>query len=44
MACLGAFGAFVTILVFAFREKEEVEVPAEEVARFDRIHPAEVAL
>jgi len=44
MAALGAFGAFVTFLVFAFREKEEVEIPAETIARFDRAHPAEVAL
>ena len=44
MAALGAFGGFVTFLVFAFREKEEVEIPAETIARFDRAHPAEVAL
>jgi cytochrome o ubiquinol oxidase subunit 1 len=44
MAALGAFGAFVTFLVFAFREKEEVEIPAETIARFDRAHPTEVAL
>jgi cytochrome o ubiquinol oxidase subunit I len=43
MAALGAFGGFVTFLVFAFREKEEVEIPAETIARFDRAHPAEVA-
>jgi cytochrome o ubiquinol oxidase subunit 1 len=44
MAALGAFGAFVTFLVFAFRETEEVEIPAETIARFDRAHPAEIAL
>jgi cytochrome o ubiquinol oxidase subunit 1 len=44
MAALGAFGAFVTFLVFAFRETEEVEISAETIARFDRAHPAEVAL
>src|SRR5215468_9812271 len=43
MAALGAFGGFVTFLVFAFREKEEVEIPAETIARFDRTHPVEVA-
>jgi cytochrome o ubiquinol oxidase subunit I len=43
MAALGAFGAFVTLLVFAFREKEEVEVPAEMIAQFDRSHQAEIA-
>jgi cytochrome o ubiquinol oxidase subunit 1 len=42
MAILGVFGAFVTLLVFAFREKEEVAIPAEQVARFYRDHPAEV--
>ena len=44
MAALGAFGGFVTFLVFAFREEEEIEIPAETIARFDRAHPAEVAL
>ena len=44
MAALGAVGAFVTFLVFAFREKEECEVRAETLAQFDRAHPAEVVL
>jgi cytochrome o ubiquinol oxidase subunit I len=43
MAALGAIGAFVTLLVFAFREKEEFEIPAEEIAQFDRSHQAEIA-
>jgi heme o synthase len=43
-AAIGAFGAFLTFLVFAFREKEEVEIPAEAIARFDRAHLAEAAL
>jgi cytochrome o ubiquinol oxidase subunit 1 len=43
MAVVGVFGAFVTLLVFAFREKEEVEIPAERLAQFDRAHQAEVA-
>ncbi|HWL73440.1 MAG TPA: cbb3-type cytochrome c oxidase subunit I, partial [Burkholderiaceae bacterium] len=42
MACLGVLGAFVTFLVFAFRDEEEIEIPAEQIARFDRRHPAEV--
>ena len=42
MAGLGLLGAFVTLLAFAFRRQEEVEVPAVELARFDRAHPAEV--
>jgi cytochrome o ubiquinol oxidase subunit I len=44
MAALGVFGAFVTLLVFAFREEEEVEIPAEQIARFDQAHQAEVAI
>jgi cytochrome o ubiquinol oxidase subunit 1 len=44
MAALGVFGAFVTILFFTFREKEEVEIPAEQLAQFDRAHRTEVAV
>jgi cytochrome o ubiquinol oxidase subunit 1 len=44
MAALGGFGAFVTLLVFAFRDKEEIAIPAEQVTRFYRDHPAEVAI
>jgi cytochrome o ubiquinol oxidase subunit I len=43
MAILGAFGAFVTLLFFAFRETEEVEIPAMEVARADRAYQASAA-
>ena len=42
MAGLGLLGAFVTLLAFAFRRQEEIEVPAVELARFDRAHPAGV--
>ncbi|HTR07032.1 MAG TPA: cytochrome o ubiquinol oxidase subunit I [Paraburkholderia sp.] len=44
MAGLGVLGAFLTILVFAFREEGEFEIPAAQVAQFDRTHPVEVAL
>jgi cytochrome o ubiquinol oxidase subunit I len=44
MAGVGLLGAFVTLLAFAFRNKEEVEIPAEQVAQFERHHQAEVAL
>ena len=44
MAGVGLLGAFVTLLAFAFRDKEEVEIPAAQVAQFDRSHTAEVAL
>ena len=42
MAGVGLLGAFVTLLAFAFRDKEEVEIPAALIARFDRIRKAEV--
>jgi cytochrome o ubiquinol oxidase subunit I len=44
MAAFGILGAFVTLLVFAFREKEEIEIPAERIAEFDHAHQAEVVL
>jgi cytochrome o ubiquinol oxidase subunit 1 len=33
---LGLLGAFCTILVFAWREDDEMEIPASELAEFDR--------
>jgi cytochrome o ubiquinol oxidase subunit 1 len=42
MAGMGLVGAFVTLLAFAFRDKEEEEIPAALIARFDRISNAEV--
>jgi cytochrome o ubiquinol oxidase subunit 1 len=44
MVALGVFGAFVTILVFAFRDEEEIDIPAEQVAQLDRARQAEVAV
>jgi len=44
MAAVGLLGAFATFLAFAFRETEEVEIPAETIAEFDRTHAAEVPL
>ena len=38
MGGLGALGALVTLLVFAFRDQVEVEISAEQIARFDRTH------
>jgi cytochrome o ubiquinol oxidase subunit 1 len=43
MAALGAIGAFVTLLALAFRDEEEMEIPAEQLARFDRAHQVEIA-
>ncbi len=42
MAGLGLIGAFVALLVFAFRSEEEVEVSVEQIAQFERRHQAEV--
>ncbi len=44
MAALGMLGALLTILAFAFRDREEIAIPADEIARFDRAHPVESAL
>ena len=44
MAALGVFGAFVTLLVFAFRDKEEIAIPAEQIARFYQDRPAEAVV
>jgi cytochrome o ubiquinol oxidase subunit I len=43
MAAVGLLGVFAAFLVFAFRNVEEVEIPAERIARFERSHQAEVA-
>ncbi len=42
MVVLGVSGAFVTMLVFAFRETEEIEIPTAEVGRVDSAYRAEV--
>ena len=44
LAGLGALGIFLAMLVFAFRKEEEIEIPADEIARFEREHRAEVAV
>jgi len=36
MVILGLIGAFITFVVFAWRDVDEYEIPAEEVARLDR--------
>jgi cytochrome o ubiquinol oxidase subunit 1 len=42
MVILGLFGAFVTMLVFAWREHNEIEIPPAEIEAFERAR-AEVA-
>jgi cytochrome o ubiquinol oxidase subunit 1 len=44
MAALGLLGAFVTLMAFTFRSEDEVEIPVEQIANFERRHQAEVAL
>jgi cytochrome o ubiquinol oxidase subunit 1 len=44
MAVLGLVGALLTVLAFAFRHQDEIEIPADELAGFDRGHPVGVAL
>jgi cytochrome o ubiquinol oxidase subunit I len=43
MAGLGVFGAFVTMLVFAWREQQDIEIPTADVERVDRAYHAELA-
>jgi cytochrome o ubiquinol oxidase subunit I len=40
---LGLLGVFTTILVFAFRDEEEIEISAEQIARFERHARTEAA-
>ncbi|MDX3909816.1 MAG: cytochrome o ubiquinol oxidase subunit I [Sphingobium sp.] len=40
LAAVGFIGAYATFVVFAWREEEEFDVPAEEVARVDRARRA----
>jgi cytochrome o ubiquinol oxidase subunit I len=44
LAGLGLIGTFLTIVIFAFRDEGEIEVPAAQLAQFDRVHQAEVAI
>jgi cytochrome o ubiquinol oxidase subunit 1 len=44
LAGLGVLGAFVAALFFAFRDKDEIEIPSDELIRFDRAHPVGVAV
>ena len=43
LAILGLLGVFATLLVFAFRNEEEIEISAEQIARFERRARTEVA-
>jgi cytochrome o ubiquinol oxidase subunit 1 len=43
MVGLGLVGAFVAFLLFAFRDEDEIEIPVEQIAQFERHHQMEVA-
>jgi cytochrome o ubiquinol oxidase subunit 1 len=43
MVGAGAIGILLTMLAFAFRDEEEIEIPAEQIARFEANH-AEIAV
>jgi cytochrome o ubiquinol oxidase subunit 1 len=43
MAGVGLVGAFLAMLVFAFRREEEIEISAAEIARFDQVQEMEPA-
>ena len=44
MAGAGAIGIFLTMLAFAFRDEEEIKIPAEQIARFEQADQAEIAV
>src|SRR5712672_2829126 len=44
MAGAGAIGILLTMLAFAFRDEEEIEIPAEQIARFEQANQAEIAV
>ena len=43
MAALGIFGVFLTMIAFAFRKEEEIEIPVEQIARLELVNPSEIA-
>ena len=44
MAGAGAIGIFLTMLAFAFRNEEEIKIPADQIARFEHANQAEIAV
>jgi len=44
MAGAGAIGIFLTMLAFAFRDEEEIEIPADQIVRFEQANQAEIAV
>jgi len=44
MAGLGAIGISLTMLAFAFRNEEEIKIPADRIARFEQANQPEIAV
>ena len=44
MAGAGAIGIFLTVVAFAFRNEEEIEIPADQIARFEQANQVEIAV
>src|SRR5579859_691293 len=44
MAGAAIIGAFLTMLAFAFREEEDIEIPVEQIARLELVNPSEISL
>jgi cytochrome o ubiquinol oxidase subunit I len=44
MAGVGTTGIFLTVLAFAFRDEEEIEVSVEQIVRFERANGAEITV
>ena len=44
MAGVGAIGVFLVVLAFAFRNEEDIKISAENIARFEQAHQAELAV
>ena len=44
MAGVGAIGILLTMLAFAFRNEEEIKIPAEQIARFEQASQVEIAI
>jgi cytochrome o ubiquinol oxidase subunit I len=44
MVGAGATGIFLVMLAFAFRNEEEIEIPADQIARFEKTNPVEITV
>jgi cytochrome o ubiquinol oxidase subunit I len=44
MAGAGAIGVLLTVVAFAFRNEEEIKLPAKQIAQFEHANPVEIAV